>query len=211
MRPDETQRGALEALRNSAAAAVDKLMTDCPREIPASFGTRLVALMRGIDSTLAALDAVRPAMQTFYSALDDEQKARLLLRPPSASVRTSERQESRRRRSVNVDRTPSANWPGTSCEQLAATLRDWPIRRIERDARLSDAQRVALYELAAASLRSADSLTCSAETALTPVGRLDLMRARLSAIGAAVDGIRPPLLHFYETLDSAQQLRFAQM
>jgi hypothetical protein len=38
-------------------------------------------------------------------------------------------------------------------QQLAASLGDWPIRRIERDMRLSGPQRVALYELAIVSLK----------------------------------------------------------
>jgi hypothetical protein len=49
--------------------------------------------------------------------------------------------------------------------------------------RLSDAQRVPLYELATVSLKAADALACPVETALTPVGRLDTMRARFAAAG----------------------------
>jgi hypothetical protein len=48
--------------------------------------------------------------------------------------------------------------------------------------RLCDPQRVALYELAIASLKAANTLACPAEGALTPVGRLDTMRSRLSAV-----------------------------
>ena len=77
--------------------------------------------------------------------------------------------------------------------------------------RLSDAQRVALYELATVSLKAADALACPAETALTPVGRLDTMRVRFAAVRRAVGSIRPALMRFYEALDQAQQQRFAQM
>jgi hypothetical protein len=77
--------------------------------------------------------------------------------------------------------------------------------------RLTDPQRVALYELVTASLKAADTLTCPAETALTAVGRLDTMRARLAAMRKATSTIRPALLHFYEALDHGQKLRFAQM
>ena len=105
--------------------------------------------------------------------------------------------------------------PGRSamCEELATVLRSWPVREIERDVRLSSAQRVAFYELVTSSLKAADTLggACPAETALTPVGRMEAMRQRLSAVRAATAAIRPALAHFYEALDQGQKLRFAGM
>jgi hypothetical protein len=104
-------------------------------------------------------------------------------------------------------------WSGAMCEELAAVLRGWPVREIERDVRLSSPQRVAFYELVTASLKAADTLgsACPAETALTPVGRMDAMRKRLAAVRAATAAIRPALVHFYEALDQGQKVRFAGM
>jgi hypothetical protein len=104
-------------------------------------------------------------------------------------------------------------WSGAMCEELAAVLRGWPVREIERDVRLSSPQRVAFYELVTASLKAADTLggACPAETALTPVGRMDAMRKRLAAVRAATAAIRPALTHFYEALDQGQKVRFAGM
>ena len=104
-------------------------------------------------------------------------------------------------------------WSGAMCEELAGVLRGWPVREIERDVRLSSPQRVAFYELVTASLKAADTLggACPAETALTPVGRLDAMRKRLAAVRAATAAIRPALMHFYEALDQGQKVRFAGM
>jgi hypothetical protein len=103
-------------------------------------------------------------------------------------------------------------WSG-SCEALAGVLRNWPVREIERDVGLTSAQRVAFYELVTSSLKAADTLAsaCPAEAALTPVGRMQAMRQRLSAVRAATAAIRPALLHFYEALDQGQQQRFAGM
>jgi hypothetical protein len=103
-------------------------------------------------------------------------------------------------------------WNGT-CEALAGVLRNWPVREIERDVRLTDTQRVALYELVTSSLKAADTLgnACPGEAALTPVGRMQAMRQRLAAVRAATAAIRPALLHFYEALDQGQQQRFAGM
>ena len=90
-------------------------------------------------------------------------------------------------------------------------LRNWPVREIERDVRLSDAQRVAFYELVTSSLKAADTLAsaCPADAALTPVGRMETMRKRLAAVRAATAAIRPALMHFYEALDQGQKVRFA--
>src|SRR5260370_855640 len=75
--PDETQRNALVALRGSAKQAAERLAADCPQDVPAALSARLEAVEQGIDTALKAFDTVQPALQTFYGALDDEQKARL--------------------------------------------------------------------------------------------------------------------------------------
>src|SRR5262249_10541972 len=74
---DEKERAALEGLRESAKKAAQRLAADCPQELPTALTTRLEAVEQGIDAALAAFDTVEPALQTFYAALDDEQKARL--------------------------------------------------------------------------------------------------------------------------------------
>jgi hypothetical protein len=56
--------------------------------------------------------------------------------------------KSQRRRVFNGG--PAPDPLGAVCEQLAASLRDWPIRQMESDMRLSDPQQIALYELAVA-------------------------------------------------------------
>ena len=112
----------------------------------------------------------------------------------------------------SAPRQAAPGWSG-SCEALAGVLRNWPVREIERDVQLTSAQRVAFYELVTSSLKAADTLAsaCPAEAALTPVGRMEAMRQRLSAVRDATAAIRPALLHFYEALDQGQKLRFAGM
>jgi LTXXQ motif family protein len=184
---------------------------------------------------------VGPALKAFYGALNDEQKARLYrdMAAPAASnaAETTGAREARDERRVRRDyssrrhrarayasvrdaaaretaqrRSAAPGWSG-SCEELAAALRNWPVREIERDVRLASAQRVAFYELVTASLKTADTLAsaCPAEAALTPVGRMEAMRQGLAVVRAAAAAIRPALLHFYEALDQDQKLRFAGM
>jgi hypothetical protein len=237
---DDTQRNALAALRESAKKAAERLAADCPQDVPAAPSARLEAVEQGIDAALKAFDKVEPALATFYGALDDEQKARLYrdMAAPAATTREAtprrqaqdDRRESReygsRRdrwrayaaarevaaRGTAPRRAAAPGWSAT-CDEFAAVLRNWPVREIERDVRLSSAQRVAFYELVTASLKAADTLAsaCPAESALTPVGRMDAMRQRLAAVRAATAAIRPALVHFYEALDQGQKVRFAGM
>jgi hypothetical protein len=219
--PDDAQRGALEALRASAGAGAERLSAECPQDEPAPPWARLDAVERAIDAATATFAAVEPALQALYAALDDEQKARLLrdltlsgsqAREGDRAAKRSQRR-SRRRGGSGAARDGEANaWAGI-CEHLTAALRGWPIREIERGVRLSEPQRVAFYELVSSSLKVADTLAgaCPAETALTPPGRMALMRARLSAVRQATVAIRPTLTQFYEALDEGQKVRFAGM
>src|SRR6266446_6746390 len=237
---DEKERNALAALRESAKAASQRLAADCPQDVPAAPSARLEAVEQGIDAALAAFDQVQPALATFYGALDDEQKARLYrdMAAPAATARetTPRRQAQDERRASREYRSRRDRWRAyaaareaaaretaprqaaappwsATCEEFAAVLRNWPVREIERDVRLSSTQRVAFYELVTASLKAADTLgsACPAESALTPVGRMDAMRQRLAAVRAATAAIRPALVHFYEALDQGQKVRFAGM
>jgi LTXXQ motif family protein len=237
---DEGQRRALEGLRERAKAASERLAADCPQDVPAAPSARLEAVEQGIDAALAAFDQVQPALATFYGALDDEQKARLYrdMAAPAATARetTPRREAQDDRRTPREYRSRRDRWRAyaaareaaaretaprqaaapawsATCDEFAAVLRNWPVREIERNVRLSSTQRVAFYELVTASLKAADTLgsACPAETALTPVGRMDAMRQRLAAVRAATAAIRPALVHFYEALDQGQKVRFAGM
>jgi LTXXQ motif family protein len=214
---DETQNKALDDLREAAKLAAQRLAADCPQEVPAVPAVRLEAAEQGIAATLAAYDIIEPKLAAFYAALNDEQKARLY-RDMAASADSSrpDRGFAQAReaapRELAPRRVASPGFTGT-CEELGGVLRNWPVREIERDVRLSDAQRIALYEFLTTSLKAAETLssTCPAEAALTAVGRMETMRKRLAAVSAATATIRPALARFYEALDQGQKVRFAGM
>jgi hypothetical protein len=218
--PDDTQRGALEALRASATAAAERVSAQCPHDEPAPPRARLEAAEQAIDTATATFAAVDPPLRAFYAALDDEQKARLLrdltLSGSQAREgdRAAERWERRSRRGFsNVAPDGEADAWADICEHFTAVLRGWPIREIEHRVGLSQPQRVALYELVSSSLKVAETLAgaCPVETALTPPVRMALMRARLLAVRQATAGIRPALTQFYEALDQGQKVYFAGM
>src|SRR5262245_32866657 len=139
-----------------------------------------------------------------YSSRRDRARAYAAVREAAAREPTPSQARSQ---------TAAPGWSGAMCEELAAVLRGWPVRELARRVRLTSPQRVAFYGLVPASLKAADTLggACPAETALTPVGRMDAMRKRLAAVRAATAAIRPALTHFYETLDQGQKVRFAGM
>jgi hypothetical protein len=233
--PDEVQRRALEALRGVTKEAAERLAADCPQQVPAAPSVRLEAVEQGIDVTLAAFATLQPALQAFYGALDDEQKARLLrdmrlsVAPAPSVKRTREpmhKQDSSDRRSrrayararaaagvTEPDRMAAPRLGTGACEDFAAALRGWPTRDVERSVQLSEQQRVIFYEFVSASLRAAETLVtaCPAATALTPARRMEVMLARLAAVRAATAAIRPALTRFYEALDQGQKTRFAGM
>ena len=234
--PNELQRRALQALRDAAKEAVERLASDCPQQVPAAPSARLEAVEQGIDIALAAFATLQPAMQAFYGALDDEQKARLqrdmtMSAAPAPSAersreRADQRSDQRRepRRGATRGTKPHDRLSGASriaapklgvgaCEGFAAALRGWPIREIERSVQLSEQQRVAFYEFVTASLKAANTLVtaCPAATAITPARRMEVMVARLAAVRAAIAAIQPALTRFYEALDQGQKMRFAGM
>jgi LTXXQ motif family protein len=76
VRPDEPQRGALRALQDATAQAINQLQSDCPSYRALTPVARLVAMEQRLDAMLRAVETVQPALEKFYGALSDEQKER---------------------------------------------------------------------------------------------------------------------------------------
>ena len=216
--PDETQDAALKSIVKIAAEAADTLVQSCPKEAPVSPADQLFTLDREMEAVQLALDSLQPPLRTFYQSLEDEQKARLVVRYFVASgdaSRAAETPAAQTRSATPADGHQGA-YParkGWNCDQLRAELRAWPVARIEQTTRLAPRQRAAFYDLAASLQRAADSLEdlCPRETALTPIGRIEDMRERLYAMRKSTAIIRPVLGRFHEVLDAGQRTRFAEV
>ena len=76
VRPTDAQRGALDELRMAAARAAQILRDACPVGTPGNPPERLGAMQQRLGAMLDAASMVRPALQSFYGALTDAQKAR---------------------------------------------------------------------------------------------------------------------------------------
>jgi hypothetical protein len=195
--PNEVQRAALEALRAATGQALDILKTACPTDLPSTPTGRLEGMRIRLDVMLAAVRTVRPALETFYHSLSDEQKARFNSLGPDESV----------------DQQQAQRDLAQMCSERAAGVTALPIDRIEGAVRPTDLQRVALTELRDAVTGAVNLLKsdCPTYRALTPIGRTEAMEQRLDAMMRAVKTVQPALMKFYGSLNDEQKERFNRL
>jgi hypothetical protein len=74
--PTDAQRANLTALQNATTQAADLLKTSCLGSDPLTPPARLAAVGKRLETMLQAVKLVSAALNTFYAALSDEQKAR---------------------------------------------------------------------------------------------------------------------------------------
>jgi hypothetical protein len=114
------------------------------------------------------------------------------------------------RRARSNGTTPStalAQMCGDDTKEVAG----WPIDRIQQLVSPDDQQRMALDDLASASMNAAQIIktACPASAAFTPTGRLAAMQQRIEAMEQAVDVVRGPLDRFYGALTDEQKAKLS--
>jgi len=210
VRLGDDQREALEQVRSSANGAAKALDARCPKQIPRELTAKIDVLDDALGLVADSLSGLRPAFETFYALLDDEQKGRLV------TMNLSSNQPSRPDRAATRKELASGIRDDgelkSMCPQWAANLRSWPIRQIESRMQLSDEQHATLYELTAAIYRSAGDLAeaCPLESRVTPLGRLDAKQNELQALRQDIQAIRPFAAAFENALNAAQRKRLAE-
>ena len=75
VKPTDAQRASLTALQDATAKAADILKSSCPPTDAITPPARLAAVGTRLDAMLQAIGTVRPALDSFYNTLSDEQKA----------------------------------------------------------------------------------------------------------------------------------------
>ncbi len=198
VQPSPSQRGALDAFRRNTSEAFDALRVDCPTDASRTPTERLDVMSRALDIMLRAVNIVRPALESFYSSLDDEQKAQLnAMGGPQGGDAPNTRPKF-----------------GQLCDGLsAADFGEWRLHRVEEAIRPSQEQRQALEKLRSTSIEAGKLLqtSCSGVKPLTPTRRLETMSKRFEAALRAVDAVRPAMADFYNMLDDRQKARLARM
>jgi hypothetical protein len=190
----------------AAENVAETLASSCPSDSPASLADKLDLLDHVLEGLVAGLDKLRPSIEAFYGALNDEQKARLVaLYMSQGSVQKPEPE----RRSAQ--KSPPTMQQDATCQQWAGSLRAWPMRQIEAGISLSDEQKAALYTLSGSMHRAAAVLTasCPTETSFTPLGQLDAKRARVETLRQAINVVRPDAARLSNALSGEQKARLA--
>src|SRR5262249_46610424 len=195
VQPTDAQRTALDELRAASAKAVDMLKAGCPKDLPSITTGRLAAMESRLEIMLAAVKTVRPALESFYRSLSDEQKARFNAISPANDAEAA-----------GKDQRDLTKF----CDEKAPGVTDLPIARIAQAVQPTSAQRAALDELLEASVKAAERLkaNCPTYETLTPTGRVEAMEKRLEATLDAVKTVQPALAKFYNSLSDEQKARF---
>jgi len=76
IRPESTQKDALDRLKGATDKAVQGLQAACPDSVPLTPVGRLEAMEKRLAAMLQAANLVQPALDEFYATLSSEQKAR---------------------------------------------------------------------------------------------------------------------------------------
>ncbi|WP_349643296.1 Spy/CpxP family protein refolding chaperone [Bradyrhizobium japonicum] len=194
VRPTPEQRALLDELKAAAARAADVFKDSCAETYALTPPGRLRAMMNRVNATLEAVKIVRPALETFYNSLSDEQQARFNALGPNVGDRSSQQQEA----------------SSEGCGDPKAGLTQLPIQRIEAVLHPAGRQKDALDRLSEATAKGVEGLqaACPNDVPLTPVGRLEAMQHRLEAMLTAARLVEPALDEFYATLSSEQKARF---
>ena len=76
VKPTNAQESGFKNLQDATGKAVSILQEACPNETPLTPPGRLEAMETRLKAMIEAANTVRPALETFYSSLSNEQKAR---------------------------------------------------------------------------------------------------------------------------------------
>ena len=202
LRPTSEQRALLDQLKSAAAHAADALKNSCSDTYALTPPGRLRAMTNRISASLEAVRMVRPALEAFYNALSDEQRARFNTLSPRlpATSQDQPQQEAKAQQETKAE----------SCGGSKSSLTGLPIERIDAVLRPTSAQKDALDRLSTATKKAVQELqaACPDEVPVTPVGRLQAMEKRLSAMLQAASQMQPALDEFYASLTTEQKARF---
>jgi len=198
---DAHQKELLSDVRAASNKAAGTFKDSCPAQaaFPLTPPGRLLSMTARLGATLDAVRIVKPALDTFYSSLSDEQKERFNALGPSTQVAKA-----------GAESTGSATATAASCQQPKPGLANLPIDKIEDVVAPTDAQETDLDTLQAATEKAVSIMqaACPNETPLTPTGRLDATEQRLQAMIEAANAVKPALDGFYGALSNEQKARF---
>jgi hypothetical protein len=196
------QKQLLADVKSAGSKAAAVFKATCPSEnaFPLTPPGRLASMTGRLDATLSAVQIVKPALETFYDSLSDEQKERFNQIGPSKAPASPEAKA-------------AATDDAKKCGEAKPGLTNLPIEQIEDVIAPNDAQQAELDKLGEATVKAVGVLqaACPAETPLTPPGRLQATERRLQAMIEAANTVKPALNGFYASLNAEQKARFNRL
>jgi LTXXQ motif family protein len=219
--PTEAQRRALDELSAALVEASNGIKAHCPAPGTAASPTqRLDAMTDRLWAMRQSAIIVRPALEKFYGALDEQQKARLKDATSARRETTAEAPSDRR----EAEATGGPSGFTLLCADPTAAMMPWPNEQIERRVRPSNEQRESLQTLQMTTQGMAQLLMASCPSAspqgasspgaspkeppATPLERLDAAEKRLNAMLYAARVVGPAVRGFYDSLSDAQKASF---
>jgi LTXXQ motif family protein len=224
--PTEAQRRALDEFSAALVEASNGIKAHCPAPGTAASPTqRLDAMMDRLWAMRQSAIIVRPALEKFYGALDEQQKARLKDATSAGRETTAEAPPDQRA----AEATGGPSGFAQLCADPTAAMMPWPNEQIERRVRPSNEQRENLQTLQMTTQGMAQLLMASCPAAspqgtsppgassprgspkeppATPLERLDAAEKRLNAMLYAARVVGPALHGFYDSLSDAQKASF---
>ena len=76
VKPTDAQRDTFKQVQDATSKAVSLLQAACPEDVPLTPPGRLAAMEKRLQAMIDAAKTVKPALETFYASLTNEQKAR---------------------------------------------------------------------------------------------------------------------------------------
>ena len=90
VRPTPQQQNAFNDLEKVTQRAADQLQSSCPTAVPHSPVARVDIVETRLKATADAIESVRPALESFYASLNDEQKAKFNVLGPAPRAASSQ-------------------------------------------------------------------------------------------------------------------------
>jgi hypothetical protein len=205
VQPTDQQHLLLDQLKDATTNALNLLQSTCATDLPSTPTGRLAAMHQRVASMLQAVQIVRPALDTFYQSLSDEQKERFISLDAEGTTPKAARTANRQQPNL-----------AQSCGGSTKPITSLPIKQMEQVLHPNDAQQAALDELNNATVQAASLLkeNCSQDAQdqpISPPARLAAMEARLNTLLKAVDTVQPAMAKFYNSLTDEQKARFDRL
>src|SRR5262245_37220389 len=194
VRPNASQRDALEQLRRALAQAIERIAAACPAAMPTTVAERLKTIQDRIWAMHDALLTIRLPFETFYNSLTDE--LRLRLRREELETAGLAAGASEGHGQTVIDRR------APTCAEPAAGTADPIMRAIAPAAH--EQQRAGLEALRQRSAAMAQLIadSCPTDAQLDePMARFTAAKDRLDVMLFAVMSMGPVLQQLYGPLD----------